>query len=134
MTHKQERVDSNPFIGTPIIFFPVDLLSSFSYFVDCLLVPCANRCTDTQYTTPTPQTHCTQTHTLPPPLQMTNNTTQCKLQCVQDGLGSLQLVLVVFLLSSTNAKITYTRGGHHLLLALVVFIVCQLYIIIHNFI
>ena len=38
----KEGVGSNPFIGTPIIFFPVDLLSSFSLSLGCLLAPCKN--------------------------------------------------------------------------------------------
>ena len=79
-----------------IVFFPIDLLSSFSLFVDMFACP-------------------------------TNTTTQCKLQCVQDGFGSLQLALVVFLLSPTNAKITYTCGGHHLQLSPVVVFICQIY-------
>ena len=33
------RVGSNPLMGTAIIFFPVDMLSTFYLFIGCLLAP-----------------------------------------------------------------------------------------------
>ena len=51
-------------------------------------------------------------------------TASCSYQS-QDGLDPLQLALLVLFLS-TNAKIIYTRSGHYLQLALMVFFICQL--------
>ena len=88
-------MNSNPLIGTPKIFFSVDILSSFYIFIGYLLAP---RMHKHMHRHTIHDTHTTNTlHTQP----RTHPSTH-----IHTGLDplDLQLALVMFLLS-TNAKV-----------------------------
>ena len=59
LSHKQKGVGSNPLIGTAIIFFPVDMLSTFYLFIGCLFAPRMHKHMHrhTIHDTNTPSTH-----------------------------------------------------------------------------